>query len=192
MVIVVDSKHLPWLDLTLHAKVEPLFFVILSPSNEVQSWNDIKTDLKLFFDYALFKSAYQKIERVRLVSIQRRFRQWLQEKLLDDQLSNASFKHWTLQIAIAFTFQEYLDTTLSKSYDWEIGLYLEFDPDYVEELINRNTIASKLKVGHQCRAIHRKYAVYECMAINKIAVLFQNEWTLKHTDNYLKKYYGDS
>ena len=92
----------------------------------------------------------KKLKEFNLVSIQRRFRQWLQEKLLDNQLSNAPFKHWTLQIAIAFTFQEYLDTTLSKIYDWDIGLYLEFDPDYVKELINRDTNASNLKIGHQC------------------------------------------
>ncbi|CAM4842450.1 unnamed protein product [Rotaria magnacalcarata] len=137
-VVFVETKHLPWLDLCLHAKIEPLF--------------------SLFLDHALFKS--HQIDRIRVVSIQQKSRQWLQKTLGSVELKHALFDHWTLQTAMAFIFQEYLDTTLSKSHDWDIGLYLEFDPGYVEKLIHRDTFVCNLQAGHYYRSIHKLHLIY--------------------------------
>ncbi|CAF3077706.1 unnamed protein product [Rotaria socialis] len=146
-------------------------------------------DLKLFLHHALFKS--HQIDRIHVVSIQQKSREWLQKTLGSVELKHDLFDHWTLQTAIAFIFQEYLDTALSKSHDWDIGLYLEFDPGYVEELIHRDTFVCNLQAGHYYRSIQSEYAVHECMATNKLAALFLNEWTVEQAGKYLKKYSND-
>ena len=76
-------------------------------------------------------------------------------------------------MAMALIFQEYLDTNLSKNHDSDIGIYLEFDPGFIKELI------------------HSEYAVHESMVMNKVAALFLNVWTLKQTENYSNRYSND-
>lgn len=186
-IIILDSKHLPWTNRYLHKNIESLFSVILSPYNEIQSWNDVTMDLKIFFDYALFK--FHDIDRIHVVGIEKQFRQWVQSQFGNTRSNNVLVEYWTLQMAISFAFQEYLDITLSSSYDWDIGLFLEFDENYVEELIQRDTFVCDVQSGHRHRSIHSEYAVLECLAVNRIAVLFQNEWTLKNAETFLKKYY---
>ncbi len=53
-IIFVETLFLQDFDLFLHYQIASLFSIILSPSNEIQPWNDIKMELKFFLDCCIF------------------------------------------------------------------------------------------------------------------------------------------
>jgi hypothetical protein len=77
------------------------------------------------------------------------------------------------------------------SHEWNIGLFAHFDTDCDEKLIRDKRVLNLL-ADNRCRSILNKYAVHECMAVNKICTLLQNNWTRKHAENYLKEFYSNS
>ena len=91
---------------------------------------------------------------------------------------------------MSFLFQQHFDTTLSKSEDWNIGLFLELYPDELDGFCHRDTFVLSLPKPNRYRAMHNKYAIHECMAVNKIVAIFRNSSTREHAENYLKKYYN--
>ena len=115
---------------------------------------------------------------------------WFQNTFVNIELNNVRLKDWTLEMAIAFMFQEYLDTNLSKSCDWNIGLFLELYPDHHEGLFHKGTFICHLPKENRYRVMHIQYAILECMAVNRIAAIFRNSLTQTHAENYLKKYYN--
>jgi len=132
------------------------------------------------------------IEKIHLVNMQHKFQAWFGKNFADIELNYISSNHWTIEMAIAFLFQQYLDTSFSKSHDWNIGLFAQFDTDCDEGFIYSDPLVFNLLEDNRRRSILGQYAVHECMAVNKIAALLQNDWTRKHAENYLQKYYNNS
>jgi hypothetical protein len=189
-IILVETLYLPEFDLCLHYQIESLFSIILSPSNEIRSWNDIKMELKFFLGCSIF--SLSQIEKIHVVNMQHKFQVWFRKNFANIELNYVPSNNWTLEMAIAFLFQQYLDTSHSKSRDWNIGLFAQFDTDCDEGFIYSDPLIFNLLEDNRRRSILGKYAVQECMAVNKIAALLQNDWTRKHGENYLKKYYNNS
>jgi hypothetical protein len=70
-------------------------------------------------------------------------------------------------MAIAFLFQQYFDTSLSNSRDWNIGLFARFDLDCDEKVFRGKTTAVNLLQDNRRRTTLTKYAVHECSAVKK-------------------------
>ncbi|CAF1213747.1 unnamed protein product [Adineta steineri] len=94
-------------------------------------------------------------------------------------------------MAIAFSSLQYFDTFESKSRDWNIGLFAQFEIIGDGEAIN-DTQAIVLIADNKRRQTLSEYAIHEVMAINKIAAFLQNSWTQENAKNDLKKYYNNS
>ena len=52
--ILVEVLYLPDFDSYLHHQIASLSSIILSPSNEIRSWNAFKLQLKVFLDCSIF------------------------------------------------------------------------------------------------------------------------------------------
>ncbi|CAF1483638.1 unnamed protein product [Adineta steineri] len=176
-------------DTILHNLIAHLFSVILSPINVIQSWNSIKNDLQLFVDFSIFSSS--QIEQIHSVSIQEKFQLWFKKHFNTLQLNYIPSTSWPLQMAIAFSSLEYFDTFASKSRDWNIGLFAQFettsDGKAISDRQTRDLIADNKR-----RQTLSQYAIQEVMAINQIAALLQNSWTQANAENYLKECYSNS
>jgi hypothetical protein len=188
-IILVETLYLPEFDLCLHHQIKCLFSTILSPSNEIQSWKNIKIELKYFLDCNIF--SWTQIENVQVVNIQRKFQEWFRKFFVNIQLNYVPSNSWTLEMAIAFLFQEQLDTSPAKSRNWNIGLFAHFNTNCNERLIADRFVLNIL-ADNKSRSILGNYAIHECMAVNRIAALLQNDWTRKNGEKYLKKYYNNS
>ena len=189
-IILVETLYLPEIDFCLHHQIQCLFSFILSESNEIQSWNDIKSDLLYFLDCSLFTR--RQIQNIQAISIQHKFQAWFREKFSNIKLNYIPSNNWTIENAIAFLFQQYFDTSLSNSRDWNIGLFAHFDTDYDPNPVLADRCVLNLLKDNKRRSVLGKYAIHECMAVNKIAALLQNHWTRQHGESYLKKYYSNA
>lgn len=163
-----------------------MFSIILSPSNIIQSWTDIKQELRLFTRSHFFNC--QQIEKMQVINVKNKFQDWFRKTFANIELNYASFDNWQLDAAFAFIFQQNFDTTLSKSIDWNIGLFLQLNPGGIERL--RCKCITSLPPPNRYRTELSDYAIDESIAIRRIVAVFQNSFTLKHAENYLKKYYN--
>jgi hypothetical protein len=92
----------------LHDQIISLFSIILSPSNHSESWNDIKTKLKLFLGCCIFQ--LHQIENIQAVSIQHKFQGWFRKNFTNIKLNYVPSDDWSLEMAITFLFQQHFDT----------------------------------------------------------------------------------
>ena len=144
--------------------------------------------MKIFLNSCLFD--FHQIENIRVINIKDQFQDWFRKTFPDIKLNCFPLDDWTLETATAFIFQQYLDTTLSKSEDWNIGLFLELYPDELDGFFHRGTFVLSLPKPNRYRTMHNEYVILECMVLNKIVGVFQNSLTRKDTENYLKTYYN--
>jgi hypothetical protein len=210
-IILIEVKYLPNdQNSILFRQIQVLLSIILCPVNFIQSWGNIKMELTHFLRHHLF--FMEQIEQMRAINIQQKFTRWF-DKLFDhtedcyeiyDPMNDHScctcmhrpfsypYDEWSLEMAMAFTFQLYFNTSLTHNH-WHIGLYLYFDSPLTTETTNTNNNAFDLPVPYekQRRSVLSVYAIQESLAINKFVSLLQNAWIRRHTEEYLKNYYNN-
>ncbi|CAF0931879.1 unnamed protein product [Adineta ricciae] len=186
-IILVETLYLPELDFCLHHQIRCLFSVILLPSNEIQSWNDIKSDLRYFLNCSLFTRC--QIEKLQVTNIKQKFEAWFEEKFIDIRLSAPS-DGWMLEEAVGFLFRQYFDTTLSHSRDWNIGLFAHFNTECDPKYVGLSPDVICLLKNNKRRSVLCQHVIHECIAVRKITAVLQNNCTRKHAENHLIKYYG--
>ena len=189
--ILVEVLYLPETDVILHNLIAAMFSTIFSPSNLIRSWNDLKSELKFFCDCNLF--SLKQIERINLVNIQHKFQEWFQKNFANVELNNVPSNGWSLEMCMAFLFQQHFDTSLSKSLDWNIGLFARFHTNVGKEKFKHtdSTTYNLLKDNERRTALF-EYILNECFAVNKIAAIFLIDANQKHVKNDLKKFYNNS
>lgn len=183
-IVLVETIYLSWNNSLLHNQLQQLFSVILSPPNVIQSWTDIKKELRNFLNLSLFE--FCQIEKVRVINIKDQFQNWFRKAFSGIDVNYFPLNDWTLETAMAFLFQRYFGTTLSKSQDWNIGLFLELYPDELDGFSHGGPFVLSLPKPNQYRQMHNECAIHECMALNKIAAIFRISCARKHAENYLK------
>jgi len=208
--ILIEVRYLPSSTCILFQRIQFLLSIILSPSNLLQSWGDLKHELRHFLIHNLFST--QQIEQIQVVNVQQKFKRWFDKifdhttecyELYDNMNDNSNciclhrpLKHtydeWSLTMAIGFISQQYLDTSFVYSH-WSIGLNFEGPvPSFLQDH-NYSSIyhAFNLRIENakRRRAILNEYVVKECLAIYKLASFLQNPLIRKHKEEYLKNYY---
>ena len=124
------------------------------------------------------------------ISVKDKFEDWFRETFVNIELNNVSHNDWNLEMAIAFMFREHLDTSLLTSSDWNIGLFFQVYPDHHESLFYSSPGIISLPKPDPYRTMHIKYAVHECTAIKRLVSFFENPWTQKRVERFLKIYYN--
>ena len=170
--ILVETLYLSEYDECLHHQMQCLFSFILSPSNEIQSWNDVKSDLYHFLDCSLF--AMRQIENLQAISIKEKFKTWLEEKCTNMKVHDKLSRDWSIEEALAFLFQKYFDTSISHCRDWNIGLFAHFYTECEPNPARHSADVINLLKDNKRRFILRQYAIHECSAVRRIASVLQN------------------
>ena len=177
IVLLFETCHLPGPSSVLFWLMKSLLKIIFNSSNSLYSWGDAKQELKDFIQYGLF--SLETILRINNIDVQKRFKIWhhnhvqfdfspssLHQMPIIDKYSQKSIKDvnhkWSLQMAVAYVFDEFLDKRHTKSH-WA-------------RLLDVNSIEKQSVVNAQeKKTIHKmiQYAVNDCLSVtNLVHVLY--------------------
>ena len=176
VVILVETCHLPHPASILAWLIRSLFKVILHPDKSILAWGDVVDELMMFIDCGLFSASL--LRNITTIDVQSRFKVWYNDKFphhcplapsADDHVtctcSHRPVKNlndqWSLQKAIAYLFDEFLDKTRTKS-DWSRRLESKDVRRY--SITNRKEKESRELIS---------YAANDCLAVTKLFTTMQ-------------------
>lgn len=176
VVILVETCHLPHPASILFWLIRSLFKVIFQSDKLILAWGDVIDELIPFIDYGLFSSSL--IQNITSIDVQTRFKTWYNQTYphqchlspsVDDHItcicSHRPVKNlndqWSLQKAIAYVFDEFLDKTRTKS-NWSQSL--DFKDVRCHPITNRREKDSRELIS---------YAVNDCLAVTKLFATMQ-------------------
>jgi hypothetical protein len=174
VVLLIETCHLPHASSLLFWLIQSLFKVILQPSNTIYSWGDAIFELSHFIQYGLFSS--KTLQQINTINIQKRFKKWYNKIFVHDcgllPLDNDNplctclhrpvknkNDQWSLQKAIAYTFNQFLDKKRRKS-SWSRSLDIAYLQQHSVLNNNQKKILEHLIL----------YAVNDCLAVTKLLV----------------------
>ena len=172
IVILIETCHLPQTATVTFWLMKSLLAVVLSPSNSIYSWGNATDELSQFVHYDLFSSST--IQRANNIDVQVDFKLWYNKIFLhtcglqpyehDHSLCTCihrPVKHrqdqWSLQKAIAYAFREFLDKSRTNS-------------------------KCRRQLTHSDELV--LYAVSDCLAVTKLHMLIDGNWTKEQLDRY--------
>lgn len=178
VVILVETCHLPHPASILFWLIRSLFKVIFQSDKLILAWGDLIDELIPFIDYGLFSSNL--VDNITTIDVQTRFKMWYNQMYphrchlspsVDDHItclcSHRPVKNlndqWSLQKAIAYVFDEFLDKTRTKS-NWSQRLDSKDVRRY--SITNRKEKESRELIS---------YAVNDCLAVTKLFATMQVE-----------------
>ena len=146
--------------------------IILNPSNCIYSWGNGENELNKFISSGLFSS--KQLKQINNIDIQKVFKNWHDQKLTHEHIhlpwdiqkrldtyskhSIESFHYiWSLQMAIVYACQEFLDKSRTKS-KWSRNLYIVNNNQSLVMNAKQNNIIQEMI----------QYAVNDCLAVTKL------------------------
>ena len=178
IVLLIETCHLPHVTSILFWLISSLIKIIFKSSNTFYAWGDLKCELSNFIHYGLF--SVHTIDQIHPINIQHRFKQLYNQtyvhkcglpSLYEDHLSCTCLyrpvKHknnqWSLQKAIAYIFNEFLDKHRRQSH-WSQRL--------TYKTLHQYTVLNK----KQAKNIYEQrilYAVNDCLAVTKLCMILK-------------------
>ena len=190
MVLLFEMAHLPQADEYGFRWIQKLLTTIMDPSNKVYTWDNVKRELFGFVQYNLFTT--EVVQALNTYDVQYYFKRWYNDRFPHNEGCVGKYTHadsrycqckhrpykyldhkWSLQLAMAETFNEFFDKRFRKS-RWSHGLDSRFDPDYSTTSANEEkTAAYRRRQFRRERLI--KYAAFDCLSTTKLAMVVENE-----------------
>ena len=176
IVLLIETCHLPNKSSTSFWLIRSLLKMICQPSNLLLAWGSVVDELSAFASYGLVDS--HMLNQLNTLDVQRHFKQWYNRTFVhgcglepfeqDSALCTCAHRpvkdrhhSWSLQKAIAYAFDQFLDKSRTKS-QWSRCL----DP----------TVARHAFVSHRLEDEIReqmiRYAVHDCLAVTKLMAIF--------------------
>ncbi|CAF1237919.1 unnamed protein product [Adineta ricciae] len=157
-IIIFEMLHLPPVNSVLYQQIERLVQTIFHSSKTFLVWGEGVDELSRFQVYPLFQSTAT--YALHFANVQKEFELWC-----NDQQRQV----WGLQMAVAQTFGQFLDKSLTRS-NWGVGLDVRLYQNLRLNELNYNVKLSLTEVEDQIRLKLIKYAVDDCFATTKLAV----------------------
>ena len=179
VVVLIETCHLPHASSVLFWLIRSLLKVVFKSSNTIYAWGNAIHQLSDFVQYGVFSS--QTLYQMNAIDVQHDFKKWYNKTFFHhcgvlppfyDNNALCTCRHrsvrnpnnqWSLQNAIAYTFDQFLDKSRTKS-RWCRPL----DIAYVQERFGLND-----KQKRNLEYIIR-YAVNDCLAVTKILVFLED------------------
>jgi hypothetical protein len=188
IVLLIEACHLPHPSSTLFWLIKSLLKVILNPSHRIYSWGDVIFELSDFIQYGLF--SLHTLHQINTSDIQCHFKRWYNKAFkhdcglppFEDDHVLCTCAHrpvkdknnqWSLQKAIAYTFNEFLDKSRTKS-NWSRHLDLTDVRYFLVRHKNEKKICQELIL----------YAVNDCLAVSKLVMVLEKDWTKEQLEQY--------
>ena len=174
--VLIETCHLPHRASILFWLIRSLCKVIFQSDKLILAWGDIINELSTFIDYGLF--SLNSIQHIHTMDVQHLFKPWYNERYphqcglspsADDHITctcphrvvKNKNDRWSLQKAIAYLFDEFLDKSRTKSH-WSRRL--------VSRDVRRFSITNRKE--SECRELI-SYAVNDCLAVTKLFTKMQ-------------------
>lgn len=178
VVVLIETCHLPPHVSILSWLIRSLFKVIFQPDKLILPWGNVIDELSAFIDCGLF--SLNAIQQIHTIDVQHLFKPWYNEQYPhrcglpssagDHVTCTCPYrvvknKHdrWSLQKAIAYLFDEFLDKSRTKS-NWAQRLD--------SKDIRRFTITNRKEIDSRELIL---YAVNDCLAVTKLFTTMQAE-----------------
>ena len=207
MVLIFEMAHLPQPDEYGFRWIQKLLTTIMDPSNKIYTWDNVKRELIDFVQYNLF--TMEMVQAMNTYDVQYYFKKWYNDRFphiegcvgkytrADSpycQCKHRPYKYpefkWSLQLAMAKTFNEFLDKRLRRS-RWSHGLDSRFDPDYSTTSTTTTTTTTEKAAAYRHRQFRRerliKYATFDCLSTTKLAMVVENKWTREQLEEYIHR-----
>lgn len=198
-VILVDAQYLikyrdedeyysDWQYNSLQSQIQHLFSIILSSSNSIYSWTNIKSDLKWYLHLNFF--TVEHIDKMIVYNIRELFEEWVLHDFTCHENKYKKTICWTLEMAAGFMFRKRLDTRISKCKLWGLGLFLQHDNNREDELLFQELFAGNVTLANEHRYVLTEFAVNECIAIHTIFSCLRDDSMKKKTFERMELLYG--
>lgn len=195
-VILMEMNYLPHRTTSLFQKIEKLWSTIFNNNNQIITWGSIEDELKDFqhIEFTrigkninhvnlqfLFRSWYNKHQITHPVMERRDDDDSEEERMdgIDDEFNmtdDTSEKvTWSLQDAIAITFQKFLDKSLTINW-WQCGLDLQLNT-WKDKLFSRSIYDEEQEKQQRLAMI--EYATNDCTSV---AELFYHMYLTEDND----------
>jgi hypothetical protein len=188
VVVLIETCHLPHASSVLFWLIRSLLKVILKPPHTIYAWGDIIYELTDFIPYGLF--SWHALHAMNTKDIQYHFKRWynkvfkhdcgLQSFEDDHVLCTCTYRPvkdrnnaWSLQKAIAYTFDEFLDKSRTKS-RWS---------RYLDLANGRHFPIGNKKEKKICEELIL-YAVNDCLAVTKLLIVVEFDWKKEQLEEY--------
>ncbi|CAF3411841.1 unnamed protein product [Rotaria socialis] len=171
IILLIETCHLPDVSSVLFWLIRSLLKVILAKKNLVYCWGDICDELLDFIPTNLV--SLELLRQINYRDVQHQFKVWCRRTFSEDDLNlciknslvgryactvfDDVYHKWSLQMAITFTFDEFLDKSLTKRH-WSRPL---------DGLLASACLARSR--SDQAVAQRIEYAVNNCLAVTKLA-----------------------
>ncbi|CAF2782322.1 unnamed protein product [Rotaria sp. Silwood2] len=180
VVLLFEVHHLPHKLSISFWLIKSLFKIILNPKNMIFSWGNAKDELTNFLSFGLFSSAA--IYDMDDFNIQNRFQKWYKENFKiktvhpspviheiistygNKSLKRSNFK-WSLQMAIAYTFNEFHDKS-KRMNNWSRSLDLR--NLYIPSVV---TTQEKKEIEHMIQ-----YTIDDCLTVTKLVTVLKLDY----------------
>ena len=183
VVLLIETCHLPHSSSVLFWLIKSLLKVIFQPSNMIYAWGDAKQELVGFLPFNLFPA--HAVQQLNSIDLQHQFKRWYNRNFphncglslfaADDRLCTCLHRPvkeknnaWSLQKAIAYTFNQFLDKSRTKS-AWSRSLDIKNIPRH--SVVNRD----REKALEQLVL----YAVNDCLAVTKLSMIIGKNHMVK-------------
>lgn len=176
-ILLIEINHLPDESSLLFWLIRSLFKIILNYTKIIFSWGNLKDELTEFINSKIFSS--NTLYQINFINVQQKFKEWHANTmkhvshypLFDSHQILCTYVYkslidlhhkWSLQMAIAYVFNEFLDKTRTKS-NWSRHLDLS------------NAKASSRIHNNEKQTIEEmiQYAAYDCLAVTKLAIVLE-------------------
>jgi hypothetical protein len=192
MVLLIETGYLPSRSSILFRLIRSLLKIIFQSTNTILSWGNPINELIHFLPYQILDSNL--INQLNFIDIQYYFKKWYNKTFVHqcnfpdnytDDLSctcpyrpyKRSHEKWSLQKAIAYTFNEFLNKCCIPPNNWIQGL-----DDHLHD--HQISLFQSQQHHHRHRQHLIAYAVNDCLAVTKLSMVIFHNWTL----NQLKQY----
>ncbi|CAF1350819.1 unnamed protein product [Rotaria sordida] len=172
IVLLIEVHHLPQATSVIFWLIRSLLKIILNPSNCIYSWGNGENELNKFISCGLFSS--KQLKQINNIDVQKLFKNWHDQKLTHEyiclprdiqkrlhayskQSIETSGHHWSLQMAIVYACQEFLNKCRTKS-RWSRNLYIVNNNQSLVMNAKQNNIIQEMI----------QYAVNDCLAVTKL------------------------
>lgn len=182
IVLLIEVFHLPHESSTLFWLIKSLLKVIFHSSNRIFSWGDLHDELIYFIQYGIISREI--LTQMNSIDIQKCFKRW-HNSLLEHECHYSSinksntvctYSHksitdihhkWSLQMAIAYVFNEFLDKSQTKNrWSQQLDLNQQKPSFCIINEQNKKTTEQMIL-----------YAVNDCLAVTKLVMLLKLDST---------------
>lgn len=181
-VLLIETCQLPDHSSVLFWLIQSLLKIIFQSSNVLLSWGDVIFELSDFLQYGLF--TMNTLQEMQTINVQHRFKIWYNKTFVhtcglepfddDNLLCTCTYRPvknpnnpWSLQRAIQYTFNEFLDKSRRKS-NWGRLLSIKDVRQYAM------IYDKEIKAAHEQIIL---YAVNDCLAATKLMMVIDFNWT---------------